>query len=380
MHDSGIFYAPVLLQPASISERNLWNATLAQMPYAHVLQTWEWGEFKAATTGWEPKRIAYMHQGAVAAMAQVLIRRVGSLKVMYVPKGPALDYNQPGLRVAVIDALKRHAREQGAIFLKIDPDVVAGVGIPGEMGAGEIELGHQVMYEWGKAGLRYSRDQVQFRNSIVIDLRAEEEALLMRMKQKTRYNVRLAERRGVTVRFGTADDLDLLYRLYAETAHRDNFVIRPLAYYRRAWGDFMQAGLAQPIIAERGGRAIAHVIIFGFGKRAWYFYGASSDEGREHMPTYLLQWEAIRWARAQQMVAYDFWGAPDDFHNQRDPLAGVFRFKEGFGGTVVRRVGAWDYPARPALYALYTHAMPTVLGVMRRIGMRRLRRGTAPRP
>jgi lipid II:glycine glycyltransferase (peptidoglycan interpeptide bridge formation enzyme) len=231
------------------------------------------------------------------------------------------------------------------------------------------------MYEWHGAGLRYSRDQVQFRNSIVIDLRAEEDALLMRMKQKTRYNVRLAERRGVVVRFGTADDLDLLYHLYAETARRDDFVIRPLDYYRRAWGDFMQAGLAQPIIAERGGKAIAHVIVFGFGRRAWYFYGASSDEGREHMPTYLLQWEAIRWARAQQMDAYDFWGAPDDFQSESDPLAGVFRFKEGFGGTVVRRVGAWDDPARPALYALYTRAMPAVLGVMRRIGMLRLRRG-----
>jgi peptidoglycan pentaglycine glycine transferase (the first glycine) len=203
----------------------------------------------------------------------------------------------------------------------------------------------------------------------------DEEPLMAAMKQKTRYNIRLASgKRGVTARFGGIDDLDLLYRLYAETAVRDGFVIRPLDYYRQAWGDFIRAGLAQPIIAELQGQAIAHVIIFGFAKRAWYFYGASSDEDRRNMPTYLLQWEAIRWARAQMMQVYDFWGAPTDFYDENDPLAGVFRFKEGFGGTVVRRIGAWDYPSRPRLYKLYTQVMPAVLNVMRGFGRRRMAR------
>jgi lipid II:glycine glycyltransferase (peptidoglycan interpeptide bridge formation enzyme) len=361
------------VQPVTITDRDTWNATLALMPYAHVLQTWEWGEFKAATTGWIPRRIAYMHEGAVAAMAQILTRRLGPLAIMYVPKGPALDYADQPLRQAVLDSLKRHARLSGAIFLKIDPDVVIGVGVPGEYGAYDDPLGAQIAAEWQAAGLRFSPDQVQFRNSIIVDLRLSEDELLAAMKQKTRYNVRLASRRDITIRLGSADDLDMLYRLYAETARRDDFVIRPLEYYRRAWADFMRAGLAQPIIAEYRGRPVAHVIIFGFGGRAWYFYGASSDEERNRMPTYLLQWEAIRWAKAQGMQVYDFWGAPDDFADENDPLAGVFRFKEGFGGVVVRRIGAWDYPARPALYALYTRVMPAVLNVMRGAARRRLR-------
>jgi lipid II:glycine glycyltransferase (peptidoglycan interpeptide bridge formation enzyme) len=209
---------------------------------------------------------------------------------------------------------------------------------------------------------------------MLLDLRYDEEALMMAMKQKTRYNVRLSQKRGVTTRLGGLDDMELLYQLYVETASRDGFVTRPFPYYRQAWASFIEAGLAQPIIAEHRGQAIAHVIIFGFGKRAWYFYGASSDDDRNNMPTYLLQWEAIRWARAQKMSTYDFWGAPDNFYDENDALAGVYRFKAGFGGTVVRRIGAWDYPARPRLYQLYTQVMPSVLNVMRGAGRRRLQR------
>jgi lipid II:glycine glycyltransferase (peptidoglycan interpeptide bridge formation enzyme) len=304
-------------------------------------------------------------------MAQVLTRRAGPFRIMYVPKGPALDYTNADLRRAVLESLKRYARENRAIFIKIDPDVVTGTGVPGEPGAREDPLGQQVAAEWSAAGLRFSADQIQFRNSIIVDLRRSEDELLAAMKQKTRYNIRLAPRRDIVVRLGTADDLDMLYDLYAMTARRDGFVIRPLGYYRKAWADFMRAGLAQPIIAEYKGSPLAHVIIFGFGRRAWYFYGASSDEERNRMPTYTLQWEAMLWAKSQGMAQYDFWGAPDDFTDENDPMAGVFRFKEGFGGTVVRRIGAWDYPASPALYSLYTRVMPAVLGVMRRIAQER---------
>jgi peptidoglycan pentaglycine glycine transferase (the first glycine) len=358
------------IHATAVTDRETWNATLALIPNAHVLQTWEWGEFKAKTTGWKPERFAYLHKGQAVAFAQILTRQEGPFKISYVPKGPALDYGSQELRLAVLEVLKRHAREQNVIFLKIDPDVVIGYGAPGEAGTYNEPLGGQISAEWAEAGLRFSREQIQFRNSVVVDLRRSEDELLDAMKQKTRYNVRLAARRDVDIRFGGEDDLDLLYRLYAETAKRDGFVIRPLAYYRQAWGDFMKAGLAQPIIAEYKGRAIAHVIIFGFGRRAWYFYGASSDEERSRMPTYALQWEAMRWAKSQGMVLYDMWGAPDDFEDERDPMAGVFRFKAGFGGVVVRRVGAWDYPVRPTLYAIYTGVMPALLGVMRGVARR----------
>jgi len=192
------------------------------------------------------------------------------------------------------------------------------------------------------------------------------------MKQKTRYNVRLAERKGVRVRPGVIADLDLLYRLYAETSVRDGFVIRSADYYQEAWGSFIRAGLAQPLLAEVGGQPVSALILFKFAKTAWYMYGMSREAHREKMPNHLLQWEAIRWAKAQGCETYDFWGAPDEFV-ESDPMWGVWKFKEGFGGQVVRRIGAWDFAPSPNLYWLYTTVMPKVLDVMRWRGRRQTR-------
>jgi lipid II:glycine glycyltransferase (peptidoglycan interpeptide bridge formation enzyme) len=207
---------------------------------------------------------------------------------------------------------------------------------------------------------------------MVIALEDDEEALLMDMKSKTRYNVRLAGRRGVVVRQGTLDDLHLLYEMYAETSVRDGFVIRHEGYYEDAWGTFVDAGLAQPFIAEVEGQPVAALIAYRFGHTAYYLYGMSASEHREKMPNYLLQWEAMRWAKAQGCKRYDLWGAPDRV-NPDDPMYGVYRFKDGFGAEFVRTVGAWDLPLRPFLYALYTRVMPLALGVMRVIGRTRTR-------
>jgi lipid II:glycine glycyltransferase (peptidoglycan interpeptide bridge formation enzyme) len=203
-----------------------------------------------------------------------------------------------------------------------------------------------------------------------LDLSRSEDEILAAMKQKTRYNIRLAQKKGVRIRVGSRADLDVLYRLYAETSVRDGFVIRSAEYYRDAWGSFVDAGLAQPFIAEAEGEPVSALILFKFARTAWYMYGMSRDAHREKMPNHLLQWEAMRWAKAQGCEMYDFWGAPDKFV-ESDPMWGVWKFKEGFGGQVVRHIGAWDYAPSPLLYAWYTTVIPKVLGVMRRQGRRR---------
>lgn len=358
----------MLVHQQTITDATEWNRVLATLPQPHVLQTWEWGRFKSETTGWQPERLSFLNRGQVVALAQVLTRQEGPFKIMYVPKGPTLDWSNQPLRHAVVEALKTYANKHGAIFIKLDPDVAVGTGIPGQPDATNAPVGLQVIEEWKQAGLLFSDDQIQFRNSVIIDLRPSEEDILMNMKQKTRYNARLSKRKDIKFRFGSKEDLDILYELYQETAVRDDFVIRPLDYYRKAWSDFMDAGLAQPIIAMYKGTPVAHVIVFGFAKRAWYFYGASSNLERNRMPTYGLQWEAIMWARAQNMDVYDMWGAPDNFYDENDPLQGVYDFKRGFGGVVVRRIGAWDYPANATLYNLYTKTKPVYTNVLRTIG------------
>ena len=118
---------------------------------------------------------------------------------------------------------------------------------------------------------------------------------------------------------------------------------------------------------------IAGLGLFVFAGRAWYMYGMSREAHRDKMPNYLLQWEAMRAARAAGALSYDLWGAPDVF-DESDSMWGVFRFKDGLGAKVVRTLGAWDYPARPMLYNLYTQILPRLLDVMRSRGKERTRR------
>ncbi|MCA9895309.1 MAG: peptidoglycan bridge formation glycyltransferase FemA/FemB family protein, partial [Anaerolineae bacterium] len=216
---------------------------------------------------------------------------------------------------------------------------------------------------------QFSEDQVQFRNTIVIDLAQSEDDMLSAMSQNTRRKVRQAEKKDVTIRAANESDLQTLYDLYAHTGDRDAFLIRPYEYYATLWRNFMQAGLAHALIAEYEGTPIAHVILFHFSQKCWYFYGASSNEERQRMPNYALQWEAMKWAKAQGYTMYDMWGAPDVF-DESDGMWGVYEFKRGFRGTVVRHIGAWDYAPTPLLYSAYANLWP-----MLRQGLRKLRGG-----
>ena len=351
----------------TITQRDLWNTTLRALPYAHILQTWEWGEFKHATTGWQPARLAFRREetGAIVAMASILARSIGPLTVLYVPKGPALAYADTTLAVEVLTVLEQLARRRRSVWLKIDPDVIAGTGVPGEPGETTDAAGQTMRQNLIERGWRFSADQPQFRNTITLDLTLDEAELLAQMSQNTRRKVRAAEKQGVTVRAATPEDLPTLYNLYQVTGERDHFLTRPPEYYAQAWRDFMQAGLAHALIAEVAGQALAQVILFHFGRKCWYFYGASANEERQRMPNYALQWEAMRWAKTQGYAVYDMWGAPNEFV-ETDSLWGVYQFKRGFRGTVTRHIGAWDYAPHSLLYQGYTRLWPRILAWLRR--------------
>ncbi|MGD8850468.1 MAG: peptidoglycan bridge formation glycyltransferase FemA/FemB family protein, partial [Anaerolineales bacterium] len=269
----------------------------------------------------------------------------------------------------ILRSLAAVASDHGAFFLKIDPELVIGTGTPGEKDDIEDETVGPIFNSWREIGFRPSDEQIQFKNTMVIPLDSDEETLLMDMKSKTRYNVRLAGRRGVEIRRGSIQDLDLLYRMYAETSVRDGFVIRHQAYYQDAWGRFIEAGMAQPLIAEVEGEPIAGLIAYHYGSTAYYLYGMSIDKHREKMPNYLLQWEAMRWAKEQGCTRYDLWGAPDEI-DKDDPMYGVYRFKDGFGARLVRTSGAWDLPLQSGIYSIYTRLMPLALSIMRAFGRR----------
>ncbi|MCK6582083.1 MAG: peptidoglycan bridge formation glycyltransferase FemA/FemB family protein [Anaerolineales bacterium] len=365
---------------------NSWNQIISNLPGPHFLQTYEWGQVKAKY-GWEPIYLVWDEQGnmkeertdlssfvfPVQAACLVLKRTaLRRFSICYAPKGPLMDWTNDSLRERVLDDLESFAKKQGAIFLKIDPDVVLGRGVPLSVDEVTEKGGQAVRSDLRRRGWVESSDQIQFKNTVMVDLSASEEDILMRMKQKTRYNVRLAEKKGVTVRVGKPEDLGMLYRMYAETSVRDNFVIRDQEYYMTVWKTFMQSSEPSviPLIAEVNGDPIAGLFLFMFAGRAYYVYGMSREKHREKMPTYLLQWAAMKHAKTRGCLTYDLWGAPDLF-DESDSLWGVYRFKEGLGGDVVRTLGAYDFAPNKFWYSMYSDVMPRVLNFMKARGKQR---------
>ncbi len=380
-----------MLRMIQVQDPAIWDQAIASLPQAHLLQTREWAKVKAAY-GWKPQMLLWEDDrspgGGPQAAALALERAISlggfaaRLKVMYIPKGPLLDWENQALRRQVMDDLKNLGRQQGVIFIKIDPNVLLGHGYTGQLGCSQDPLGGAVIQELKAKGWNVSSDQIQFRNTVWLDLSPSPDEILARMKQKTRYNIRLAERKGVQVRLGTREDFRLLYKMYAETSVRDGFVIRDEEYYRKVWDTFLRNADVKPeaclptvdlLIAEVEGEATAGLVLFRYAGTAWYLYGMSRVQQREKMPNYLLQWKAICRAKEMGCQTYDLWGAPDDY-SETDPLWGVYRFKEGLGGQVIRTIGAWDLPVQPRVYRLYTQTLPRLLNVLRRKGKDRTRR------
>ncbi|MFH1185272.1 MAG: peptidoglycan bridge formation glycyltransferase FemA/FemB family protein [Chloroflexota bacterium] len=322
-----------------------WNDFLRNHPQAHFLQTGEWGELKSRF-GWQAARLLVDESGA-----QVLFRRLPlGFSVAYIAKTTAAQISRSAAESfwSAVDALCRQKR---AILCKYEPDSWTGSGVAGTQGLTAIGPG-------GRA-LLPSAHSVQPRRTVVVDLRPTEDAILGRMKQKCRYNIRLAEKKGVIVRVW--EDAAAFHQMIVTTARRDGFAVHSAAYHRLAYELLHAAGLCELLVAEYDGRPLAALMVIARGHRAWYVYGGSTEAERERMPNYLLQWEAMRWARSRGCDEYDLWGVPDedeptleaDFADRSDGLWGVYRFKRGFGGELRRAAQAIDRVYNPLLYRAY---------------------------
>jgi len=331
-----------------------WDRFVAASPNGHVLQSWEWGEIKAAV-GWEPVRLALWDGGEIRAGAQVLVRSLpyGIGRLAYVPRGPAVDYSHPDALQAMLAALRNLAAERRVISLKIEPDVIEPSPLAEELAS---------------LGL-VPASPVQMRSSIWVDLTVSEDELLARQKQKTRYNTRLAMRKGVKVREGTLADLDAWYDLYETTAQRDQFTIHDRDYYRLVMQTLQPRRMASLLLAYHEGDLLAGIIVFSFGRQAQYMYGASGNYKRNLMAPYLLQWEGMRWAKREGAEVYDLWGIPDQLEENED-LWGVYRHKRGYGGEVVRYVGAFDLIRAPFQHMALERVARPLFRRVSRLGIR----------
>jgi peptidoglycan pentaglycine glycine transferase (the first glycine) len=332
------------LQVVPEEQRDIWDTFIAQHPTGHLLQCWDWGELKALS-GWSPLRLALWQGDSIVAAAQVLRRGAPHLPLSlghlaYVPKGPMVDWGQQEMCDQFLLLLNRHLRKHGALALLMEPGQETGASLAEQI-AKRLKPFHASPVH-----------PVQPLRTIVLDLAPDEQVLLAQMKEKWRYNVRLALRKGVTIRVASsADDVCAWYAIYQTTGKRDQFGIHTLDYYLRVWELLVMTGKMRLFLAEANGVLLAGIFVSLFAGQASYFYGASSNEQRQLMPNYLLQWEAIRWAKQQGARLYDFWGIPDT-DDEDEAMAGVYRFKRGWGGRVVQFVGGREVTYRPLLMRL----------------------------
>ncbi|MFP3896182.1 MAG: lipid II:glycine glycyltransferase FemX [Anaerolineales bacterium] len=315
-----------------------WDDWVAQSPKGHLLQTWAWGELKD-DFGWTPRRLALVEGNAFLAGAQILYRDVGPFTLGYIPKGPVLAERGPDIEDALWQAIHRRSRRMRAIAVKVEP---------------EWYDDQEHRHKWFRGhGLIPSSQCIQPRRTVIVDLEASEENILMRMKSKWRYNVRLSIRRDVEVRKGEEKDVKTFYDMMRTTADRGDFEIHSFNYYQRAWELFAPDDRVCLFMAYYEGEPLAGIMAYAFNKQSWYIYGASSNRHRNLMPNHQLQWRAMQWAKSKGCTQYDLWGITDlDPDSPTVELEGVERFKAGFGGEIVRYVGAYDYVYSKPLYWL----------------------------
>ncbi|MGQ9455805.1 MAG: lipid II:glycine glycyltransferase FemX [Armatimonadota bacterium] len=343
---------------ATDSDRHRFNSFVAGFEWGDLLQSFEWGDLKSKS-GWQPIRVLGEESDRIVAAASILFRRIPrtSRCIAYIPRGPILDTRNSELVQTFCECLKTLAYENRAILLKIDPP------IPIEDTVSESNL--------RAAGFRPVRTDgfggTQPKCVMQLDLNRSFEELLASFKPKWRYNIRLAERKGVVARLDCQkSDLPEFYRLLLETARRDGFLVREYGYFEDMWDCLVPPGYMRLAMAYYQDNPIAGAIAYLFGDKAWYVYGASSNEHRNVMPNHLLQWTLIKWAKESGCKWYDFRGvSPRRTPETDDRLQGLNRFKEGFSPRFVEYIGEYDMVLSPVWYWLWTIARPHIQAVLK---------------
>jgi len=319
-----------------------WNNFVASSPCCNIAQSFEWGKLLFDGTS-----LGSLHVGVVDNHDQLCAVMLLSICVLptlsgiyfYAPRGPVLDDpSSPALDI-LLKYVHAEARKRKALFLKIEPSVPDG-------NAQWLEALHA-------QGFHPNPYQMHVRHEWVLDISSDEQSLLAMMKEKWRYNIRLASRKGVMIReSSTAEDITAFYNLYQITSTRDHFPILSRDHYQQAYDLYKKENRALLLLAEHEGQILAGTMTFRLGKWSWYMYGASANEGRNLMPNHLLQWTAIRWAKQCGCTFYNFRGIPEILQPGEE-MWGVYEYKQGFGGFPLRFLETHDYIYRPALYRVY---------------------------
>ncbi len=327
---------------------------LKSNPKGHFLQTPEWAKVK---TEWSNEVVLSLDKdGKIKGSMSLLIRRFKSItSIVYSPRGPVCDIHDKETFADLISQAKEVAKKYNAFKLVLDPDIPS-----------DDEEFKNIARE---VGFKISEDAKDFSQMIqpryVFRLNVKdktEDELLASFHEKWRYNIRLAGRKGVTVVEGGYDDLAKFHEIMLTTGVRDNFLIRPLSYFQKMYNELAPKGYMKLLMAKYEGEVIAAVITIIFGNKVWYLYGASSNEHRNVMPNYLLQWEQIKVALEHKCDIYDFRGVSGHV-DEGHPQYGIYKFKKGFNGDFVEFVGELSMVLNPFMNFVYEHIVKPIRAI-----------------
>lgn len=302
---------------------------------AHPLQSWAWGEFREKT-GVAVLRLGRYQKNKLVETAQITIHKVPHLpfSIGYWPKGVVPSK-------LMVEAVKKELRKRNAIMVKLEPNILAKdgaekmVGFRGRLG---MVPGRSLFTKW----------------SFWLDLTKSESELLSEMKQKTRYNTRLAEKKGGVIREDNSRAaFEEYWKLTEETTKRQEFYAHTKKYHQLMFETLQPAGIAHLFLAEHEGKTLATWIVFILNGVMYYPYGASTRDEKNIFASNLLMWEVIKFGKKNGCHLFDMWGSPGPSPRPSDPWAGFHRFKEGYGAKLVEFVGTFDLIINPVVYWLY---------------------------
>ena len=324
-----------------ITDGQQWNEFVAASECCNITQSYEWGEL-GPYLGAQTMRVGVIDDvGKLCAAVLILIVRAPIIRrtYFYAPRGPVIDDpSSPALSV-LLNFVRAEARKQGAFMLKVEPSV-----------SDKDENWLLALQKYGFHAVPYA---VHIRDEWVLNIQPDEKEILAGMKEKWRYNIRLAGRKGVTVRKGEGQaDLDAFYNIYITTSERDQFFIHNKTFYEEVSRLYNQDDRFALFLAEYEGKPIAGIIVLRYGRWSWYMYGASSNEQRNLMPNHLLQWNGMQWAKSHGCWYYNFRGIPEVLEEGQE-LWGVYVFKRGFGGYAIRSLETHDLVYQPLVYGVY---------------------------
>jgi len=311
-------------------EYSIYEEFAKQHNKGHFMQSIDWYKIK---NEWIGKVVVVYDNDKIVGGISVLVRKLPyfNMSIMYAPRGPVCDIYDEKVLTELVQGIKQLAKENHSFIFRMDPDIKNSDNKFKELAK---KIGFKI-----KDDIKRFGDGIQPRYVFRLDIKdKDEETLLKSFHEKTRYNIRLSTRKGVTVKEGTRNDLKKFHEIMEETGERDAFGIRPLSYFENMYDILHDKNNMKLLMAYYEDKPIAGVIEIIYGNKAWYLYGASSSIYRNVMPNYALQWEMIKIAKQNNCDIYDFRGV-EEFEDESKPEYGVYKFKKGFNGEFIEFIG-----------------------------------------